>query len=122
MILKIGATNNLNSQQSIVLPPYPLTILPVIFLPTYPLTTLLTYPPYPLIFLSTYPSEIHWTGWMFSLTKETPGLAYVLAINGLYQVFFQRYPFKPISNSGKMALTNYILQTLICILIFYGFG
>ena len=37
-------------------------------------------------------------------------------------MFFQRYPFKPISNAGKMALTNYILQTLICILIFYGFG
>jgi len=28
----------------------------------------------------------------------------------------------PVASAGKMALTNYLSQTLICVIIFYGFG
>ncbi|MFD2705143.1 DUF418 domain-containing protein [Salibacterium lacus] len=30
--------------------------------------------------------------------------------------------FRPVAAAGQMALTNYLLQTLICIFLFYGFG
>ncbi|MFB5664160.1 DUF418 domain-containing protein [Alteribacillus sp. HJP-4] len=29
---------------------------------------------------------------------------------------------QPLASVGKMALTNYLLQTILCIMIFYGFG
>ncbi|MGY4689439.1 DUF418 domain-containing protein [Salibacterium sp. K-3] len=30
--------------------------------------------------------------------------------------------FRPLAAAGQMALTNYLLQSLICVFIFYGFG
>ena len=63
-----------------------------------------------------------WIAWLFTFSKETLGLAYILLLNGIYQKFLRNFHFKPVSNAGRMALTNYIMQTVICILIFYGYG
>jgi uncharacterized protein len=63
-----------------------------------------------------------WQGWMFAFPKEVLGLAYILLFNGLYQKYFAKLSFKLISPCGKMALTNYILQSCICAFLFYGFG
>ena len=63
-----------------------------------------------------------WKGWLFTFPKETLGLAYILLFNGLYQKYLKKIKFKPISLAGRMALTNYIMQSIICTLIFYGFG
>lgn len=60
--------------------------------------------------------------WLFAFPKELLGLAYILTFNGLYQKFFSRFRFKPISLAGRMALSNYILQSILCGLIFYGYG
>ncbi|MBK6265663.1 DUF418 domain-containing protein [Marivirga sp. S37H4] len=63
-----------------------------------------------------------WTGWLFTFPKEMLGLAYILFFNGIYQKYLKNLKFKPFSNLGKMALTNYIFQSIICGLIFYGYG
>lgn len=63
-----------------------------------------------------------WKGWLFTFPKETLGLAYILVFNGLYQKWLKNSKFKIISTAGKMALTNYIFQSILCGLIFYGYG
>lgn len=63
-----------------------------------------------------------WKSWLFAFPKELLGLAYILTFNGLFQKFIAPIRFKPLSSAGRMALTNYILQSIICGLIFYGYG
>lgn len=70
----------------------------------------------------TDPVRTIWRGWLFAFPKELMGLAYILLLNGLYQRYFIRFSFKPLSRCGKMAFTNYILQSCICGLLFYGYG
>ena len=42
---------------------------------------------------------------------------------GLVMLFCQRgWPLRPLAAAGRMALTNYLLQTVICTTIFYGHG
>ncbi|WKN45141.1 DUF418 domain-containing protein [Tunicatimonas pelagia] len=60
--------------------------------------------------------------WLFTFPKETLGLAYILLLNGLYQKYLKRFAANLISYVGRMALSNYILQSIICGLIFYGYG
>lgn len=62
-----------------------------------------------------------WKGWLFTFPKEILALAYVLLFNGLYQKFFNGLWLKPIICAGRMALSNYIFQSVACGLIFYGF-
>ncbi|MBL7712566.1 MAG: DUF418 domain-containing protein [Chitinophagaceae bacterium] len=57
----------------------------------------------------------------FLFAKEILALAYVLLFNGLYQRFFSKGS-SWIRNIGKTALSNYILQSILCGLIFYGYG
>lgn len=60
--------------------------------------------------------------WLFAFPKEMLGLAYLLFFNGLHQRFFKDFRFKPVTAAGRMALTNYISQSILCGLIFYGYG
>lgn len=48
--------------------------------------------------------------------------AYVALIVLALQKDFWKNLLSPVAAAGRMALTNYLLQTLICLLIFYGFG
>lgn len=52
--------------------------------------------------------------------ETTHGLAYITG----FSLLFQNSDFlTPIfAKAGRLALTNYILQSLICVLIFYGYG
>ena len=63
-----------------------------------------------------------WQGWLFMVPRETLAFAYVLLLNGLYQKFGGGLISRLVSNVGRMALTNYIVQSIICGLIFYGYG
>lgn len=63
-----------------------------------------------------------WTGWLFTFPKETLGLAYILLFNGLYQRYHHKLKLWAIVDTGRMALTNYILQSIVCGMIFYGYG
>ena len=61
-------------------------------------------------------------GILFAFPKELMGLAYILVFNGLYQIIIYRSRWKPISGLGRIALTQYLLQSIICGLLFYGYG
>jgi uncharacterized protein len=63
-----------------------------------------------------------WTEWLYTFPKESLGLAYILLFNGLYQKFFKHTRIKLISKVGQSALSNYILQSIVCGVIFYGYG
>ncbi|MEM9672064.1 MAG: DUF418 domain-containing protein [Bacteroidota bacterium] len=81
-----------------------------------------------------YVRYYHWTfnyfqpvssvgqSWLFTFPKEILGLAYILLFNGLYQKYLIRWKDNAISCAGRMALTNYIMQSIICGLILYDYG
>lgn len=48
------------------------------------------------------------------------GIAALVAI--LWQSVAWRRPLALLAPVGRMALTNYIMQTVVCVLIFYGYG
>lgn len=50
------------------------------------------------------------------------GLSYLLFINGIYQVIPNIRKLTAINKVGKMALSSYIFHSIICALIFYGYG
>lgn len=61
-------------------------------------------------------------GWLFSLSGLIMALAYSA---GLLLLFPRRSGASlqaALAPVGRMALTNYLLQTIICISLFYGFG
>jgi uncharacterized protein len=61
-------------------------------------------------------------GWLHTFPKEILGFAYILFFNGVYQKFLKNIKFKPVSTLGKMALSNYIFQSIVCGVLFYGYG
>lgn len=63
-----------------------------------------------------------WQEWAYTFPKELLGFAYILLFNGLYQVLFKKSPTRIISNIGRTALSNYILQSILCSILFYGYG
>ncbi|WMN13002.1 DUF418 domain-containing protein [Marivirga salinae] len=63
-----------------------------------------------------------WKALLFTFPKELLGIAYVLLFNGIYQVFLKNINIKVLSKIGRTALSNYIFQSIILGLIFYGYG
>lgn len=63
-----------------------------------------------------------WKAWLFTFPRELLGIGYVLFFNGLYQKYFKSTRIRFISNIGRTALSNYIFQTVLLGLIFYGYG
>jgi uncharacterized protein len=57
-----------------------------------------------------------------AFSKEMLGVAYILVFNGLFQKFPRNSLSKPLCRVGRMALTNYLLQSVLAGLIFYGYG
>lgn len=55
-------------------------------------------------------------------SKEILGIAYILVLNGFFQKYLRNFSFSPLACVGRMALTNYLLQSLAAGFIFYGYG
>jgi len=63
-----------------------------------------------------------WQGLAYTFTKESLGVGYILVLNGIHQMFFMNSNVGIISQIGRTAFSNYILQSIILGLIFYGYG
>src|SRR5882724_3240761 len=59
---------------------------------------------------------------LMTASVPTLALSYILAITLLFEKKTWRALFLPLANVGRMALTNYLLQSVICNLIFYSYG
>lgn len=57
---------------------------------------------------------------MIILFNTALGFGYIIGFSLVFQNF--KLPSKILAKTGRLALTNYILQSLLCIAIFYGFG
>lgn len=77
---------------------------------------------YQWTFLDHLPVLQVWKALVFTLPKEWLGVAYVLLLNGLYQVFLKKVKLDIVSAIGRTALSNYLLQSLILGILFYGYG
>jgi uncharacterized protein len=58
----------------------------------------------------------------YVLSRISLMLFYVLTIVRLAQLPVWQARFAPIAAAGKMPLTNYLMQTMICTTLFYGWG
>ncbi len=62
------------------------------------------------------------TYFSFSFAGLTLSLAYISGIILLLRSERWQQRWKPLASVGKMALTNYLLQTVICTTLFYSYG
>jgi len=63
-----------------------------------------------------------WEQFNFKVSPYIQGISYILLLNGLYQKLSIFRKIVAINNVGRMALTSYIFQSIICAMIFYGYG
>lgn len=59
---------------------------------------------------------------LFTFPKETLGVGYTLLLNGIYQKYLRNVKIKLLSKIGRTALSNYIFQSIILGILFYGYG
>lgn len=67
--------------------------------------------------------ELKWiSGFLFSIYNVALTIFYISGICLLFRKNYFRSLLKPLAAMGKMALTNYLLQTFFGLLIYYRFG
>lgn len=66
-----------------------------------------------------------WSSWINFTTKTASGLAFALAYVALITLLMltaARRWLEPLAPVGRMALSNYLLQSVVGTVVFYGFG
>ncbi len=66
--------------------------------------------------------SVEWTGLIYPIQRILIMTAHVSLVMLLIRRGVFRRIFRSLAAVGKMALTNYVLQTVICTLLFYGYG
>jgi uncharacterized protein len=59
---------------------------------------------------------------LYQFRRLLLALGHVSAMLLVYKLNVARFLLKWLANVGQMAFTNYLMQTLICTMIFYGYG
>ena len=49
-------------------------------------------------------------------------IGYILIFSFFYSKYSQRFIFTALESMGKLSLSNYLMQSIICTFIFYGYG
>jgi uncharacterized protein len=65
---------------------------------------------------------IQWTGLIYPFQRILLVMAHVSALVLLYKAGFMQGLFGRLEAVGQMAFTNYIMQSVICTLFFFGYG
>jgi uncharacterized protein len=65
---------------------------------------------------------IDWVGLIYPFQRILLVMAHVSAIILLYKSRYVQPLFRRLEAVGQMALTNYIMQSVICTLVFFGYG
>src|SRR5688572_14686143 len=65
---------------------------------------------------------IAWTGALYDVQRIALMMAHVSVIMLVYRAGWLRWLFTRLRAVGQMAFTNYIVQTVICSLVFFGYG
>lgn len=66
--------------------------------------------------------QLSWTGIADLLGSSILAFGYIFAFAILYTRFENSFWLKAYHSVGKLSLSNYLLQTVICTTIFYGYG
>lgn len=72
--------------------------------------------------VGTLTPENDWTYLLLSMGGPLLALGYICAFAYVYTNFSESRMMRAFENVGKLSLTNYLLQTVICTSIFYGYG
>ncbi len=72
--------------------------------------------------IGTLTPENDWTYILISMGSPLLALGYICAFAYIYTHFSESMMMRSFENVGKLSLTNYLLQTVICTSIFYGYG
>lgn len=67
-------------------------------------------------------SQLPWTGIADLLGTSILAFGYIFAFALLYTLFENSFWVKGCNYVGKLSMSNYLLQTVICTTIFYGYG
>lgn len=73
------------------------------------------------LLLKTYGYFNHGDG-MIMVGGMVLAFGYIYLFGLLYSDSTHRYLLKPLEHVGKLSLTNYIMQTILCTSVFYGYG
>ncbi|MEG0385829.1 MAG: DUF418 domain-containing protein, partial [Solibacillus sp.] len=66
--------------------------------------------------------ENAWSAILLNVGAQLLSLGYIAAFSILFVSFSNSIVFRGFESVGKLSLTNYIMQTVICTTIFYGYG
>lgn len=64
----------------------------------------------------------NWTDFLIVSGATILSFGYIFTFALLYTKFTKAAVFRAMENVGKLSLTNYIVQSIICTTIFYGYG
>ena len=67
-----------------------------------------------------YPRQLVWK--IFSCSTDATAIAYAAILLILSQRSRIAHLLKPLAATGRMALTTYLTQSVVCTLLFYGYG
>jgi uncharacterized protein len=65
---------------------------------------------------------VEWTGLIYPFQRILLVMAHVSALILLYKSRYAQGLFRRLEAVGQMAFTNYIMQSVICTLVFFGYG